>query len=117
MKNNKKFLDVLIDIRYHDSMNKFEEIYGEGIPYRRMEQDTYVELKSMTLALLGRKIKYKKCRDLEKESDPMVLTVNAEMTDDEYHEFVYLHNQGEFTFLYDFIVSKIRISEEQNEQE
>ena len=62
MKNSKKFLDVLIDIRFYDSINKFEEIYGEGVSYRKMEQDTYVELKSMTLELLGRKIKYKKCK-------------------------------------------------------
>lgn len=109
---NKKYLDVLIDIRFYDSMNKFEEVYGEGVSYRRLEQDTYVELKSMTLELLGRKIKYKKCRDLDKNANPMILTVKAEMTEVEHEKFIELHEQGEFTFLYDFILSNIRIAEQ-----
>ena len=116
MKNNKKFLDVLIDIRFYESMNKFEEVYGEGVSYRRLEQDTYVELKSMTFDLLGRKIKFKKCRDLEKVSNPMILTVKAEMTDVEHLRFVELYEQKEFIFLYDFIVSQIRIMEPNEEE-
>ena len=112
-----KHLDVLIDIRFNGSMNKFEEMYGEGVSYRRFEQETYVELKSMTFERLGRKIKFKKCRDLEKYADPMVLTIKAEMTDEEYNDFTDIYDQGEFEFLYDFIVSKIRIQETQNEEE
>lgn len=117
MKNNKKLLDVLIDIRFYESMNKFEEIYGEGVSYRRLEQDTYVELKAMTFDLLGRKIKFKKCRDLEKYANPMVLTVKAEMTEDEHERFLELYEKKEFIFLYDFIVSQVRIAEQNQEEE
>ena len=116
MKNNKKFLDVFIDIRFYESMNKFEEVYGEGVSYRRLEQGTYVELKSMTFDLLGRKIKFKKCRDLEKFSNPMILTVKAEMKDFEYLRFMELYEQKEFVFLYDFIVSQVRIMKPNKEE-
>ncbi len=113
MKNNKKTLDVLIDIRFYESMNKFEEIYGEGVSYRKLEQETYVELKSMIFDFLGKKIKFKKCRDLEKDSDPMVLTVKAEMTESEYEKVCELHKDNELVFLYDFIVSNIRLLQDQ----
>jgi len=116
MKKN-KHLDILIDIRFNGSMNRFEELYGEGVSYRRFEQETYVELKSMVFERLGRKIKFKKCRDLEKYADPMVLTIKAEMTDEEHEEFINIYDQGEFVFLYDFIVSKIRLQEENQNQD
>lgn len=112
MKNNNKNLDVLIDIRFYESMNKFEEIYGEGVSYRKLEQETYVELKSMIFDFLGKKIKFKKCRDLEKDSNPMVLTVKAEMTNNEYEKVCNLHSENKLFFLYDFIVSNIRILQE-----
>jgi len=112
MKKSKNLLDVYIDIRFYESMNKFEEIYGEGVSYRRLEQDTYVELKSVMISKLGRKIKFKKCRDLVKKPNPMVLTIKAEMKDSEYEEFLGLYKDKEFIFLYDFIVSQVRLLED-----
>ena len=112
MKNEIKNLSVLIDIRYRDSMNRFEEIYGEGVSYRRLEQDTYVELKNMTLKLLDKKIKFKKCRDLDKYANPMILTVKAEMNENEYNSFFDFYKQNKFTLLYDFIISKVRLLEQ-----
>lgn len=104
-------LSVLIDIRYYSSMNRFEEVYGEGISYRRLEQDTYVELKSMINTSIGKKLHFKKCRDLEKNSNPMILTIMSEMSPEEYHHILMMKKKGEFAFMYDFIVSDIYLHE------
>lgn len=108
MKSDTNLLCVLMDIGFYDSANKFDEIYGEGVSYRQLEQDTYVELKSMVISLLNRKIKFKKCRDIDKNADPMNLTVQAEMFEKEYDIFRNAYEKGHFTFLYNFIVSNIQ---------
>ena len=42
---NKQLLNILIDIRFHESMNKFEEIY-EQVEKKEMPLDSYTWIHS-----------------------------------------------------------------------
>ena len=124
-KNRKNTLPILIDIKFNGSMNKFEEVYGEHIRYSEIEQESYIDLKSMIFEKINPNIKIRK---FNREKN--VLTLKADMLDKEYQ---YLQdilankvinekstkdkkanpngNQilEKFNFLHDFIVSKVKI--------
>lgn len=87
-------------------MNKFEEVYGENIPYSQIEQESYIELKEMVMNKIKRKIKFRK-----RGREGMVLSLKAEMLQAEFEKFIELNNNNEFNFIYDFSVSKIEILE------
>ncbi len=87
-------------------MNKFEEVYGENIPYSQIEQESYIELKEMVMNKIKRKIKFRK-----RGREGMVLSLKAEMLQSEFEKFIELNNNNEFNFIYDFSVSKIEILE------
>ena len=79
MNKTKEMLNILINIRYKYSMNKFEETYGENVQYSRLEQESYIELKDMMTLKMDRKVKFRKF-----ERNGMVLTLRAELTEKEY---------------------------------
>lgn len=78
-KNRKNTLPILIDIRFYGSMNKFEETYGEHISYSEVEQESYIDLKSMIFEKINPNIKIRK---FNREKN--VLTLKADMLEEEY---------------------------------
>lgn len=110
-KTNKKLLNVLIDIRYKYSMNRFEEVYGENVPYSRLEQESYLELKEKALEVFPRKIKFRK-----HERIGMVLTIRAEVTQSELKKMIELKKNDFFSFTSNFTVSNIKIMDQSLEK-
>ena len=124
-KNRKNTIPILIDIRFNGSMNKFEEVYGEHIRYAEIEQESYIDLKSMIFEKINPNIKIRK---FNREKN--ILTLKADMLDKEYQ---YLQDivakkavnekatkdkknnpsgsevLEKFNFLHDFIVSNVKI--------
>jgi len=100
----KEILNILINIRYKFSMNKFEETYGESISYSRIEQESYIELKDMVVNELERKVKFRK-----HERVGMILIVRAELTDKEFKKVIELNNKNSFPFFSNFIISKMEV--------
>ena len=78
-KNRKNTIPILIDIRFNGSMNKFEEVYGEHIRYAEIEQESYIDLKSMIFEKINPNIKIRK---FNREKN--ILTLKADMLDKEY---------------------------------
>ena len=124
-KNRKNTIPILMDIRYKFSMNKFEEIYGEHISYSEIEQESYIDLKSMVFEKVSRNIKFRKF-NREKNS----LTLKADMLQDELNLFKDIMNMKvvdekatndkknnpsgrkeyvRFNFVHDFIITNVRI--------
>lgn len=87
-------------------MNKFEEVYGEHIPYSQIEQESYIELKEMVMQKIKRKIKFRK-----RGREGMVLSLKAEMFQDEYDMFLDINEKKGFNFIYDFTISQVEIIE------
>ena len=87
-------------------MNKFEEVYGESVPYSRLEQESYLELKEKAAEAFPRKIKFRK-----HDRSGMVLTIRSEITNSELKKFKDLQKNDFFVFLSNFVVSNIRIME------
>jgi len=104
MNKTKEMLNILINIRYRYSMNKFEETYGENVQYSRLEQESYIELKDMMTLKMNRKIKFRKF-----ERNGMVLTLRAELTEKEYKKALDLKDENFFIFFSNFVVSEIKI--------
>lgn len=124
-KNRKQTIPILIDIKFNGSMNKFEETYGEHIRYSEIEQESYIDLKSMIFEKIDPAIKIRK---FNREKN--VLTLKADMLDSEYQLLQDIVankavNQKatkdkknnpdgniileKFNFLHDFIISKVKI--------
>jgi hypothetical protein len=107
-------LPVLIDIRYQNHMNHFEETYGEHVRYSELEQKSYIELKEMIFEMISEEIKFRKfCRDNG------ALTVKADMLKSEYNKLLETVENTKnfkpgkkvdiFNFLYKFEISNIKI--------
>ena len=103
IKDRKNTMVYLIDIGYEGSMNNFYEFYGENTPYSMIEQDSYIDLKSMVYEMVCEKIKFRK-----HERDGMILTLKAEMTNEEKEKFSYLLNENKFNFFHDYEIKQIR---------
>ena len=93
----------LVDIGYNGSMNKYYEFYGETVPYAQVEQDSYIDLKSMVYDKIHEKIKFRK-----HERTGMILTLKVEMTDEEKKKFIYLLDEKKFDFFHDYEIKDIR---------
>ena len=78
-KNRKSTIPVLIDIKYSYSMNRFEEFYGDCVTYAEIEQESYIDLKSMLFEKINPDIKFRK---FNRENN--TLTVKADMLDKEF---------------------------------
>ena len=111
-KNKKEILiPILINIRYKHSMNKFEECFGENISYAQIEQESYIELKDTLTSRLNRKIKFRK-----RGREGMVLSVKADMLAEEYEKFLNFIKNKEINFIYEFIISKTEILENEPDE-
>lgn len=124
-KNRKNTLPILIDIRFNGSINKFEEVYGEHISYAEIEQESYIDLKTMIFEKINANIKFRKFN-----REKHVLTLKADMLEKEYQTLQDIlekkvvnekatkdkktNPEGKiiyerFNFLHDFIISKVKI--------
>lgn len=129
-KNRKNTIPILIDIRFNGSINKFEETYGEHVSYSEIEQESYIDLKSMIFEKINPNIKIRKF-NREKNT----LTLKADMLDKEYILFQDIlagkiinekatkdkkYNPGgeevkeRFNFLHNFIISNFKIMTEED---
>ena len=129
-KNRKNTIPILIDIRFNGSINKFEETYGEHVSYSEIEQESYIDLKSMIFEKINPNIKIRKF-NREKNT----LTLKADMLDKEYTLFQDIlagkvinekatkdkkYNPGgeeikeRFNFLHNFIISNFKIMTEED---
>lgn len=128
-KNRKNTIPILIDIKFNGSMNKFEEVYGDHVSYAEIEQESYIDLKTMVFEKINPNIKFRKF-NREKNT----LTLRAEMLDGEYKLLLdILANKvvnevatkdkknisgkihmERFNFLHDFIISKVKIMTEED---
>lgn len=105
-KTKDKKVKILIDIRYENSINKFEEVYGDSMTYPQVEQESYIELKSMVFEKINKNIKFRK-----HERNGMVLTLRAEMLPSEFGKLLELHENSSFNFVHNFTISNIEILE------
>lgn len=124
-KSRKNTLPILIDIKFDGSMNKFEETYGDHVSYAEIEQESYIDLKSMMFEKVSTNIKFRK---FNRENN--TLTLKADMLEKEYQYLQDILNKkvvnekatndkknnptGEvilekFNFLHPFIISKHKI--------
>lgn len=108
MQDNNKINDVLIDIRFAYSMNKFEEEYNDSVSYADLKQETYIQLKNQINELLNRKVKFRKY-----EHNGMVLTIRSEISKNEFELIKEKNEEGYFEFLYSFIISDVRLLNEE----
>lgn len=114
-----------MDIGYKFSMNKFEENYGEQISYSEIEQESYIDLKSMVFEKISRSIKFRK---FNREKNK--LTLKADMLSEELQLFKDILNNKivdekatgdkknnpsgkeiyvKFHFIHDFAITNVRI--------
>jgi hypothetical protein len=124
-KNRKNTLPILIDIRFNGSMNQFEEMYGEHVRYAEIEQESYIDLKSMIFEKIDSSIKIRKFN-----REKHVLTLKADMLDKEYqliqdilaNKIINVKATADremnptgqiikerFNFLHNFIISQVKI--------
>lgn len=78
-KVRKNTLPILIDIKFNGSINQFEEMYGEHVKYSEIEQESYIDLKSMIFEKINPNVKIRKF-NREKNT----LTLKADMLEKEY---------------------------------
>jgi hypothetical protein len=124
-KNRKNTLPILIDIKFNGSMNKFEETYGDHVSHASIEQESYIDLKSMIFEKINQNIKIRK---FNREKN--ILTLKADMLEKEYQLLKDIIDEKvvdykstedkknnpegkiileEFNFLHDFIISRVKI--------
>jgi hypothetical protein len=128
-KNRKHTIPVLIDIKFNGSMNKFEEVYGDHVTYAEIEQESYIDLKTMMFEKISANIKFRKFN-----REKHVLTLRADMFEKEYQMLQDVvakkvvdeaatadkkNTSGlpimvKFNFLHDFIISKVKIMTEED---
>lgn len=116
-KSNKPNVNILIDLVYDGAMNQFEEFYGDSVSYHELEQESYIELKSMLTLEIGR-LKFRKAREI---AAPKGLTCKLEMSQSQYDKFmdIYTRSQesrkpGTFSFVYGFKIANARIDTDPN---
>ncbi len=95
---------VLIDIKYHDSLNAFECHYGENVSYQEMEQRSYIEFKELIFDSICRDIKFRKHVRIGQ-----VLTIKADMLKHEIEEFAKLLQDDKVQLIHQWIVSNVSL--------
>lgn len=111
MKTNRKGTkDVLIDLSYSGSINEFEEFYGFTVSYQELEQQSYIEFKEIMFESINKKIKFRKYGRIGP-----ILTVRAEMYENEINKFEELINNNKIKTIYDWIVKDVTIIKEEEE--
>lgn len=125
IKNRKNTIPILIDIKYSHSMNRFEEFYGDGVSYSDIEQESYIDLKSMVFEKINPQIKFRK---FNRENH--ILTIKADMLENEFMSFKNIMNETQvnqkvtkdkknnpegniindrFNFFHEFKISNVKI--------
>tara|TARA_B110000503_G_C7048721_1_gene371361 strand:+ start:103 stop:531 length:429 start_codon:yes stop_codon:yes gene_type:complete len=100
-KNTKK---ILIDLAYKGSSNEFEEFYGYNITYQELEQQSYIEFKSIMFEKINKKIKFRKYGRMGS-----ILTLKADMFDLEIEIFEDLINNNKIETIYGWIVKDVTL--------
>lgn len=95
---------VLIDIQYEGSLNSFECEYGDSVSYQEIEQKSYVEFKDLMFDFINKDIKFRKYGRIGQ-----VLTIKADMLNDEIDKLKILLAQNEIKMLHSWVVSNITI--------
>lgn len=110
-------VNLLIDLVYDGAMNQFEEFYGDSVSYHELEQESYIELKSMLTSEIG-KIKFRKAREIVA---PKGLTCKLEMSQPQYDKFIDIYKENEekkkrdaFNFIFGFKIANVRLDQELN---
>ena len=113
MKSNRKNTkNVLIDLAYKGSMNEFEEFYGFSVTYQELEQQSYIEFKEIMFESINSKIKFRKYGRIGN-----VLTVRAEMYQEEIENFENLIQNNKIRTIYDWVVKDVTLIKEEEEHE
>lgn len=95
---------VLIDLRYHSSMNAFEEYYGDHITYQELEQESYIEFKEHIFEKISRGIKFRKYGRIGN-----ILTLRADMLKLEIEKFKKMLEINDIKLIHKWIVSNVTI--------
>tara|TARA_R110002153_G_scaffold160692_5_gene313023 strand:+ start:541 stop:879 length:339 start_codon:yes stop_codon:yes gene_type:complete len=106
--NRKDTKSVLIDLAYKGSMNEFEEFYGFAVTYQELEQQSYIEFKEIMFESINSKIKFRKYGRIGN-----VLTVRAEMYEEEIELFENLIQNNKIKTIYDWIVRGVTMIKEE----
>jgi hypothetical protein len=102
-------------------MNHFEEFYGDCVTYSEVEQESYIDLKTMVFEKIDPEIKFRK---FYRENNS--LTVKADMLEKEFTIFKDILNgnilckdkkniyteelvKERFAFFHDFTISNVKI--------
>jgi hypothetical protein len=102
-------------------MNHFEEFYGDCVTYSEVEQESYIDLKTMVFEKIDPEIKFRK---FYRENNS--LTVKADMLEKEFTMFKDILNgnilskdkkniyteelvKERFAFFHDFTISNVKI--------
>lgn len=101
---------ILIDIAYKNSLNEFEEVFGENVSYKEMEQRSYIEFKETVFETINEDIKFRKFGRLGN-----VLTIKAEMLEKEIETFKNMLEQNEIKFSVGWEIKEITIIKNQEE--
>jgi hypothetical protein len=91
------------------SMNEFEEFYGFSVTYQELEQQSYVEFKDIMFENINSKIKFRKYGRVGN-----ILTVRAEMYQEEIQKFEELIQNNKIKTIYDWIVKDVTILKEED---
>lgn len=102
---------LLIDIRYKDSINAFEEFYRESVSYYDLEQSSYVEFKEVIFEGISKDIKFRKYGRLG-----YVLTIKADMFEDEIKKFTHMLENDEIKLTTDWAVTNVTIIRDKQKQ-
>jgi hypothetical protein len=108
--NRKNTKNVLIDLSYQGSTNEFEEFYGFNVKYQDLEQQSYIEFKEIMFENINDKIKFRKYGRIDD-----ILTIKAEMYDEEIEKFDELIQNNKIKTIYDWIVKDVTIIKEDYE--
>ena len=106
-KERKNTRTILIDIEYKGNLNQFEEFYGDNVSYQEMEQESYIEFKSMMFEQINSEIKFRKYGRLNK-----CLTIKADMLETEIKLFEQILNNEIFKFTTDWKISNVTLIKE-----
>lgn len=114
-KNKKEKLSILFDLHYRNSLNHFEEFYGDSVKYSLIEQESYIDLKEMVFEKINKNIKFRKFGRIGN-----ILTIKMDLIKSEYELFIKINNKEtvinldgdvekmKFNFMHDFVISNIR---------
>jgi len=95
---------VLIDMRYKNSINQFQEFYGENISYQELEQHSYVELKQVLFEAINPDIKFRKYGRIDR-----TLTIKADMLESEITLLNKMLESNEIRLFYDWTITELTI--------